>query len=502
MKQLIDEMAGMESGDRVNFFKEKILPEFKFERPMNRDIFINECAKLLSPCGVTRRSIRAEIKGIMPEDELKAEDEPAIPESKPMTGWQADFQIATDPNTGRIRILATRFNVMLMFKNDIYMKGLIGRNEFINQTVLLRPSTWGKGKAGRFWDDHDDAELRFHIEETYGINSPAKIYDCTLIEAERASFHPIKDYLGRLKWDGKKRIDSLLIDYFGAEDTPYVRAVTRKTLVAAVARIYEPGCKFDAMLVLVGLQRIGKSTFFIILCSQEWFNDGLKMSDMESKTASEKVEGYWFLEVAELAGMRKTDIETVKQFLSSQTDIFRPAYGRRKVSNPRQCVIVGTTNTQTGFLRDATGNRRFWPVAVTAGLHKKKVQTDLPMERDQIWAEAVEAYRSGETIYLDDSMEIEAAKIQEEQLEDNPLVGQVEQFLIGRDRTCAAEIWRNVLYGDRDKLTPQKAKEINDVIRKIPGWKPYDAGRGRLRFGELGLQRAFVSTAQQDLIPF
>ena len=233
-----------------------------------------------------------------------------------------------------------------------------------------------------------------------------------MVSSERL-YHPVKEYLGSLKWDGTRRLDTLLIDYLGAEDTPYVRAVTRKTLVAAVARIYQPGIKFDSILVLNGPQGIGKSTLFARLGGQ-WYSDSLSITDMKDKTAAEKLQGYWILELGELVGIKKMDVETVKSFISRTDDKYRQAYGVNVESHPRSCIIVGSTNSDGGFLRDITGNRRFWPVQVTGcGKYHPWELTDV----DQIWAEAIERYNSGEELFLTGSLEDEAVSQQREVME-------------------------------------------------------------------------------------
>jgi putative DNA primase/helicase len=217
----------------------------------------------------------------------------------------------------------------------------------------------------------------------------------------------------------------LLVDYLGAEDTDYVRAVTRKTLVAAVARIYEPGIKFDSILVLNGPQGIGKSTLFARL-GKEWYSDSLSISDMKDKTAAEKLQGYWILELGELVGIKKMDVETVKSFISRTDDKYRQAYGVNVESHPRSCIIVGSTNSDGGFLRDITGNRRFWPVQVTGcGKYHPWELTDV----DQIWAEAIERYNSGEELFLTGSLEEEAVSQQREAMEVDEREGLVREYL-------------------------------------------------------------------------
>lgn len=167
----------------------------------------------------------------------------------------------------------------------------------------------------------------------------------------------------------------ILIDYFGAADSKYTRAVMRKTLAAAVARIYEPGKKFDSVLILNGPQGVGKSTFFSKLAG-DWFSDSLTLTDMKDKSGAEKLQGYWILELSELNGMKKADVETVKSFITRQDDKYRASYGVNVESHLRQSIIVGSTNAESGFLRDITGNRRFWPVRIGGDAVKKPWELD------------------------------------------------------------------------------------------------------------------------------
>ncbi len=189
------------------------------------------------------------------------------------------------------------------------------------------------------------------------------------------------------------------IDYLGAEDSSYVRAATRKPFVAAVARIYHPGTKFDNVPILDGPQGIGKSTLYYNL-GGDYFSDSLSLTDMKDKAGAEKLQGFWILELGELAGMKKVDVETVKSFISRTDDDYRPSYGKVVESHPRQCIIVGSTNSETGFLRDITGNRRFWPIHVT-GNSVKKSWDMTRQDIDQLWAEAKYLYEHGEKLFLE-----------------------------------------------------------------------------------------------------
>lgn len=279
-----------------------------------------------------------------------------------------------------------------------------------------------------FWQNSDSEQLYMWIANNHGVQFPKELFQMALTTvANKRRFHPIENYLQSLpEWDGAVRMERLLIDYLGAEDNIFSREAIRKLMIAAIARIYYPGIKFDNMLVLNGPQGIGKSTFFSRLF-KGFSSDSLTMLDMRDKTGSEKLQGYWALEVAEMAGMRKADIECVKSFISRQEDIYRPAYGRVVEKHPRRCVIVGSTNSSTGFLRDISGNRRFWPVKCSGGKLKPWNLTD--EELDQIWAEAMAAYSSGESLLLSKEAEELAAKEQREAIEEDPRMAQVVEYL-------------------------------------------------------------------------
>jgi len=296
----------------------------------------------------------------------------------------------------------------------------------------------------------------------------------------------------------------------------------RKTLVAAVARIYEPGIKFDFILVLNGPQGIGKSTFFAKL-GGKWFSDSLTVSDMRDKAGAEKLQGYWILELGELAGLRKIDVETVKSFITRTDDKFRQSYGINVESHPRQSVVVGSTNSTSGFLRDVTGNRRFWPVRVNRGKKKVWEMEDV----DQIWAEALEKYKGGEPLILMGAEEKMAYEEQRDAMEADDREGLVEQYLekplpdkwnkmdlyerrsylagesefgqtipvgaVRRERVCCLEIWCECFGKDRNTIRRTDSYEIEAILMRIGGWKRYDGNkRGNIKFAIYDSQRAFV----------
>lgn len=417
--------------------------------------------------------------------------------------------------------LNTIDNVLIILNHDTKLCGRFWHDEFANRAVIGSPMPWeivssyGKPRA---WADEDDSGMRHYLEKVYGITGKEKILDAMAVYAVTHKVNQIRDYLYGLSWDQVPRLDTLLIDYFGAENSPYVRAVTRKTLTAAVARVMEPGVKFDSMLILSGSQGIGKSTFFRLL-GADWYSDS--MSTFEGKDAAELVQGYWIIEAGELAGMNKSEMNTVKQFLSKTEDVYREPYGRRTKPFPRCCIIVGTTNDKE-FLKDRTGNRRFWPVDLGKRKSAKHIFSQFADEVDQIWAEAVTRWRCGEKLYLEGEIALEAEKQQEEHKEISPKEGIIWEFLekkipadwnkkdlyarrdfwnfgkdnydvnllIPRDRICAAELWCECFNGDLKMMKKSDAYELNGILSGLEGW---ERSKGPIPFGPYyGRQRGFV----------
>ena len=278
------------------------------------------------------------------------------------------------------------------------------------------------------WTDTDEACMLSELEKSYGFCSSYWLNNAltTFTNRPENRFHPIKDFIESVPWDRQERLDTLLIDFLGASDNAYTRAVTRKTFTAAVARIYEPGIKFDHMLVLNGKQGIGKSTLFSRM-GGAWFSDSLTLTDMKDKAGAEKLRGKWLLEISELNGLKTAEVETIKAFLSTQKDRYRPPYGKQAQDFLRSCIIVGTTNSEHGYLRDSTGNRRYWPVSV-----RKSERS--PWELDeatvaQIWAEAKFRYDKGEKLYLEGELAEYAARHQKEMMEPEDREGLIQEYL-------------------------------------------------------------------------
>ena len=411
----------------------------------------------------------------------------------------------------RGNIIASLDNLVIILENDKNLKNI--RFNLLNNAIeIVGNIPWNQNKPG--WSDADLANLKVYISKVYKIYAPNKIKEALISVANAKPYHPIKSYFNSLpKWDGQSRIDTLFVEYLGAEDSVYTRTVAIKTLIAAVARVYEPGIKFDSVPILNGPQGIGKSTLFSKL-GMAWFSDSLTLTDMKDKAGSEKLQGYWILELGELAGMRKADIETVKSFISRNDDKYRASYGVNVESHPRQCIIVGTTNAEDGFLRDITGNRRFWPIRVTGECNKKP--WDISDEIiSQIWAEALVLYYLGENLFLEGEAFLQAQSYQGEALEadereglikaylDTPIpkawdefdIGQRRDYLAGfnngdgilRDKVCNLEIWSECLGKNPSDLRMSDSYSISGIMKKLDNWEKSD----RTNFPIYGRQRFY-----------
>ncbi len=411
--------------------------------------------------------------------------------------------------------LATIDNIWIILENDPLLKGKFALNKFACRGEVLGPLPWATEGKRRLWEDNDNAGLYWYLEKAYQISSNGKVDGALSLHSTKHAFNDVTDYLGRLEWDGAPRLDTLFIDYLGAEDTAYVRAVTRKAFTAAVARAFAPGTKFDCMTILSGPQGIGKSTLLDKM-SMGWFNDSIRT--FEGKEASELLQGVWLVEVSELDAFYKSDVARIKQFLSLRSDKFRAAYGRHVKDIPRSCVFFGTTNTND-YLRDKTGNRRFLPIDVGRRPASKSVWRDLEQERDQLWAEAVVRYRAGEALYLTGDAAAAATAQQESHREVSAREGLILDFLerpvprdwahwpldrrrvfwsgnvsgdielAPRERICALEVWCELLEGQKKDMRYTDTQEINSIIAAAPGWVRKTAA---LKFGYCGAQRGFM----------
>ena len=406
-------------------------------------------------------------------------------------------------------------NAILILSYDPRLKKKFGMNRFSHRPSVLADLPWRKLEVSSVWTDSDDAGLRNFLSLKFQLQGRQIIDDALLQVMEDNAFHPVRDYLKGLTWDGVKRMDTIFSDYLGAEDSHYTRAVARSFLKAAVARVMRPGVKYDYCLILSGPQGIGKSTLLAKL-GGEWFNDSLV--SIGTKDTLEQLQGSWIIELAEMQATSKAENDALKAFITRQVDKFRKAYGRRTEAYPRQCVFAATTN-DSEFLRDRTGGRRFLPVLVNGNGRLNAAD----METDQIWAEAMAAYKKDSTLLLDAEARSMAAEMQDAVTEGSEKKGLIEDYLEksfpecwqkmdlydrkayldsyseetaeGRplDKVCVLQIWVEALGNRKDKFTSANSRELNAIMHRIKGWEPYKAGRGALRFGNLyGVQKAYI----------
>lgn len=406
------------------------------------------------------------------------------------------------------------YNIKLIMQNDPYMKNIVF-NQLADGMEIKGEVPWSH--PGKFWRDADDAQLICYVDDNYGTFS-ARNYDIAVAKAvDDRSYHPIREYFAALPpWDGVARVDTLLIDYLGAADNAYTRAVSRKVLCAAYRRIKEPGIKFDYMPVLNGAQGIGKSTFIANL-GMDWFSDSLTLSDMNDKTAAEKLQGYWILEIGELAGMKKADLDKVKAFVSRVDDKYRASFGRRVTSHPRQCVFFGTTNSENGYLRDITGNRRYWNIKLSGSSKYRPWQMTSELVR-QIWAEVMILADVGEKLYLPPDLEEYAKEEQREAMEHDEREGLVRlyldtllpanwdemdlyqrrEFLRGDDTSPVGtdvrvlvsnmEIWCECFSRKKEDLRSMDSYAIAAIMSRLPEWEKQPTPQ---RIAIYGLQRIY-----------
>ena len=431
-------------------------------------------------------------------------------QSEPDTDWMSELETDQKGN-----YLSSANNLNIIFANDPRLKGTFKNNLFDGKNYVFTTLAWRRVDKPEPIKNVDFSGIRNYLESIYGITGTLKIEDALNLELQRQSYHPIQDYLRSLEWDGVERVDTLLIDYFGADDNIYSREAIRKMLAASVARIFKAGTKFDLVLTLVGAQGTGKSTFIKKL-GKEWFSD--TFMTVHGKEALEQIQGAWLIEMAELSGLKKAEVESIKHFISKQEDIFRPAYGRTAETYLRQCTFWGTTNNKD-FLRDPTGNRRFMPIDIHPERVTKSVFDDLDNELDQIWAEAVAIYRAGEKLYLSDEAEAIAREEQMLHSEADERIGIIDKYLntplpkgwdsmdifqrrahleggddlspkgsYMRDYVCVAEIWAECLGKDKEDMSRYNTRELNDIMRAHPEW---EAAKSTKKFSLYGAQKYY-----------
>ena len=394
------------------------------------------------------------------------------------TNWKED--LVTNRNG---EYSGNELNAITALEQAPQLQGLVAYNEFSDEVTIMQPAPWRNIKDPEPWSDVDRIELQAWLQaQEISVNRANVVQDAVITVARRKTYNPVTEYLDGLEWDHTFRLAHWLDEYMGAIGEPrYLDAIGPKILVGAVARAYEPGCKLDVVPVLEGPQGKGKSTAVRIL-GHPWNADGVP--DLSTKDAAIQIQGVWLVELEELTSMSRADVEHVKAFLSRSTDRYRPPYGRNAVNRPRRCAFIASTNLQD-YLKDETGNRRFWPIRCR-GIDLAALQRD----KDQLWAEAVHEYRNGLQWHLSASDEVLAAQEQElrrlvPELEAELIEYLEDQRSMGKDVVYMRELLKDVA-GIRDFAKDRYhagaiASQFSRVMTR-QGWEKMKAiGRGENR---------------------
>jgi putative DNA primase/helicase len=486
---------------RIHLFGNKDTSGMEYEKPSNMPSY-NE---MLSLCQRDKR-----VRDMMAEERTKSAQEDFSVLDTSGGDEIKDLLSGLDSDKNGI-YCSTLKNFRRIVEGDPNLKG-IKYNSFASRVVITEPLPWDKKKMNypRDWNDSDDSSLRVYLNDSpYSMNPKAQdVRDAfnSVVVNDRC-FHPIRDYISTLIWDGTSRLESLFIDYFGADDTELNRAMTRKAFTACIARVFDPGCKYDNVLVIIGEEGMGKSTLLKKM-GRDWFSDSI--TSIEGRDGMEQIPGKWVIEFSELASLNKSETEAIKSFISKTDDTYRAAYGRRAERHLRQCVFFATTNV-SNFLRGYNGNRRFWPMetGIKRPTHDffKEFNDDIV---NQMWAEAKHFYDAGEPLFLNNVMEAEARKIQDEHNEDEDFKCVILGFLDKRlpsdwDNKDAAQRQNYFKYPDelaaagvsqRMKIT--SIEVINECLFEKTG-TPQAASLSRKIVGILKQSRAWQVIGKQRL---
>lgn len=390
-------------------------------------------------------------------------------------------------------------NCMLVFHRDPLLKGSIRKNELSGKIDIVGNLGWKRTSSSL--TDTDVYQIHWYLEKNYGLKNDRNINKAMNIVASENRYHPIRDYLEKLKWDGQPRIDNLLPRYLGADCDDYTKEIMRLFMLAAIHRVYEPGCKFEIMVCLVGGQGAGKSTFFRFLAiNDEWFSDDLKR--MDDDNVYRKMQGHWIIEMSEMmATVNAKSIEDIKSFISRQKETYKIPYETHPEDRPRQCVFVGTSNNMDFLPLDRTGNRRFAPVLVHPEWVEKHILEDEKESREyirQAWAEAMELYRNGfHELKLSGKTEEYLKEMQKDFMPEDAKVGIIQNWLdeLAEDYVCSIMIYKEAFSHEYDTPKDWELKEINNVMNhSIVGWEKISSHR----FAGYGTQRGWRRVAGKN----
>ena len=396
-------------------------------------------------------------------------------------------------------VLQTIENCLIVLRNDATLQGAIRQNILTDRQDIVKDVGWVRSSTTI--TDTDYQYIIHYLEHNYGLAVEKKIQAAVKIIANENQFHPIRDYLSALQWDGEKRLPYVLSKYLGADACSYTTEVLKVFMLGAVSRVFQPGIKFDYMLCLAGGQGAGKSTFFRFLAlKDEWFTDDLKRIDKEDVYV--QMSGHWIIEMSEmLATANAKSIEEIKSFISRMKETYRTPYDKFPKDRQRQCVFGGTTNTLSFLPLDRTGNRRFLPVP----LHREQAEihllADEPASRayiEQLWAEVMEIYRSGNfSLDLPPEMEAEAERLRREFMPEDPKAGMIQAFLDSYTGkyVCTQLLYKDALKNEFSKPKDWELKEIGDIMNNsVTGWQKCK----NQRYAEYGTQRSWCRIPKEE----
>ena len=384
-------------------------------------------------------------------------------------------------------------NCLTVFQNDPYLQGAVRYNMLTERIDIVKPLWWSKQTATL--NDTDLNYLMLYLEDKYGLTSEKKIQKAISIIADCNKYHPIRDYLNSLEWDGTERIRYALTRFLGAEDSEYTYQCLRLFMLGAISRVFKPGCKFEVMLCLVGGQGAGKSSFFRLLAvKDEWFSDDLKKIDDDN--VYRKMQGHWIIEMSEMiATANAKSIEEIKSFISRAKETYKVPYETHPADRLRQCVFGGSSNTMDFLPLDRSGNRRFLPIMV----HPEKAEVHILENEaasrafvDMMWAEAMFIYQNSPVkLTLSKDMDRELRELQKQFMPEDTKVGLIQFFLdsFGGTQVCSKLIYAEALNHPFDEPKQWEIREINEIMNNsIEGWTPFSNPR---IFAKYGRQRGW-----------
>ena len=392
-------------------------------------------------------------------------------------------------------------NCLTVFQHDPLLSGAIAYNLLTDRTDIVKPIVYDRSPSSSMTDT-DMKYIRLYLEENYDLTSEKKIIDAADLAAHQNSYHPVRDFLNSLTWDGTERIRYCLHHFLGAEADEYTFQVLRLFLLGAIHRAFRPGCKFEVMLCLVGGQGAGKSTFFRLLAGKdEWFSDDLRKLDDEN--VYRKLQGHWIIEMSEMiATANAKSIEEIKSFLSRQKEVYKIPYETHPADRLRQCVFGGTSNAMDFLPLDRSGNRRFLPVQVCPEQAEVHILEDEAASRaylQQVWAEAMTIYRAGGwKLTFSPEMVRYLKEHQKDFMPEDTKAGMIQAFLdsYAGDTVCSKQLYKEALNHAFDEPKQWEIREINEIMNQcVTGWTYFSNPRSFAGYGrQKGWERERAAT--------